>query len=479
MVTPEPTPSPDPAEASVPPPEEDRAFRRLRVAALLAPLGFLFVLLVADRILEPLFSTWVGRLLVATVAAVLVALFYAQVFDRLGALREAQVRKSRELLALHRAGLAVVADLSLDSVLETVVDSARSLIATRYGALSVIDDDGRIRSFLTSGIPREVHERIGDLPRGRGLLGVVLRQGQRLRLEDLQKDPRSVGFPEHHPPMRTLLAVPIVCRGPYRGNLYLSEKEDGTGFTQEDEDTLVRFAAQAAVAIDNASLHREVRELGAARERLRIAHEMHDGLAQILAYVNTKAQVVREHLRQGRAGAAQEHLDQLAEAARSCYVDVRGQILELRTAAATDRSLAESVAEFVRAWEGRAGVEADLEVSPGLELPPEAELQVLRILQESLTNVRKHAGASRVTVRLLQETGHVRLVVVDDGVGLSESPARDSARPRFGLSTMKERAESVGGSLEVTSSPGEGTRVEVRLPRAVPTTGRNDAPADR
>lgn len=480
MAIPEPHPA-TPAAATPPPyAAELGVFRRLRRVALVAPLVFVLVLEGAHLVLDRRVSPWTASLLVAAVAVVLIVVFYVQVFDRLSELQDGLARQNRELLALHQAGLAVVADLSLDSVLQTVVNSARSLVGTRYGAISVIDDEGRIRSFLTSGIPPGVHERIGEPPHGRGLLGVVLQQGQRLRLEDLGSDPRSVGFPAHHPEMRTLLAVPVACEGPYRGNLYLSEKLDETRFEQEDEDTLVRFAAQAAVAIDNAYLHRQVRELGAAEERLRIAHEMHDGLAQVLAYVNTKAQVVREHLRRGRGQAAEEHLGELADAARSCYADVRGQILELRSAnALVDGTLAEAITEFVRAWEGQAGVRTELEVSPEVSLRPEAELQALRILQEALTNVRKHADASRVTVRLLKEVDRVRLVILDDGVGLAAARGTETPRPRFGLATMRERAESVGGQLEITSSPGEGTRIEVEIPRRQGDEENRHAPVDR
>ena len=119
--------------------------------------------------------------------------------------------------------------------------------------------------------------------------------------------------------MRSLLAVPIQCKGPFRGNLYLSERTDGAPFSREDEETLARFAVQAAVAIDNAHLHRRVRDLAASEERLRLAHEMHDGLAQVLAYVNTKAQAVQGFLRHGKSQEASDQLNQLAAAAREVY----------------------------------------------------------------------------------------------------------------------------------------------------------------
>lgn len=454
-------------------------FTRLRVAALAMPLVLVATLEIFHWLVGPWVSPWVDTFLVGALAAVVVALFYAQVIDRLAEVRKSLERQNRELLSLHQAGLSVVADLSLESVLQTVVDRARSLIETEYGAISIIDDESEIVSFLTSGLPADAHARIGDPPRGRGLLGVVLEQGTRLRLDDIARDPRSVGFPPHHPPMHTLLAVPVVCKGPFRGNLYLSEKTDGTRFTAQDEETLVRFAAQAAIAIDNAYLHRQVRQLGAAEERLRIAHEMHDGLAQVLAYVNTKAQVVREHLRQERPEEAEEHLEQLADAARSCYADVRGHILELRTASAVDQGLEEGIREFVQSWSRQTGVAAEVDVTASLGLAPEAELQLLRILQEALSNVRKHSEATRVWVRVHGNEDRVRLSVADDGVGIAATSERDLARPRFGLTTMRERAESVHGALEITSRAGEGTRVELSIPRRTPGREVVDALADR
>src|SRR5690606_10574930 len=128
---------------------------------------------------------------------------------------------------------------------------ARDLVRAEYGALSVVDDDGGIQVFHTSGLSAEMRERIGEPPRGRGLLGVPLREGQILRLPNIRQDPRSAGFPPNHPPMKSLLAVPVECRGPFRGNLYLSDRIDRREFTEGDAETLQRFATQVGIAIDN------------------------------------------------------------------------------------------------------------------------------------------------------------------------------------------------------------------------------------
>jgi signal transduction histidine kinase len=154
------------------------------------------------------------------------------------------------------AGIALSSELSLDALLQQLVETAAQLTGARYAALGVIDQSGTaLERFLTTGIDAETHAAIGDLPRGRGILGVLIRDAKPLRLDNLGDDPRSVGFPAHHPPMESFLGVPILLRGVGYGNLYLTEKQGGGGFTDEDEELTQLLAAQAAVAIENTRLY--------------------------------------------------------------------------------------------------------------------------------------------------------------------------------------------------------------------------------
>ena len=158
--------------------------------------------------------------------------------------------------SLVDAGIAVTSELSLDAVLQKIVEAAAELTSAKYAALGVIDRSGRaLERFLTTGIDPETHERIGELPHGRGILGVLIRDAHTLRMHDLTSDPRAVGFPPHHPLMKTFLGVPILLRGVAYGNLYLTEKQSGDDFTTEDEELVAALAAQAAVAIENARLY--------------------------------------------------------------------------------------------------------------------------------------------------------------------------------------------------------------------------------
>ncbi|MFL5931537.1 MAG: GAF domain-containing protein [Gaiellaceae bacterium] len=164
--------------------------------------------------------------------------------------------ESDRLRALVDAGIALSSELSLDALLQRLVETAAGLTGARYAALGVIDESGRgLEKFLTTGIDPEAHAAIGDLPTGRGILGVLIRDARPLLLEDIAQDPRSVGFPPNHPPMKSFLGVPILQRGVAFGNLYLSEKDGGGPFTEDDLELTKLLAAQAAVAIDNARLY--------------------------------------------------------------------------------------------------------------------------------------------------------------------------------------------------------------------------------
>ena len=160
------------------------------------------------------------------------------------------------LRVLVDAGIALSSELSIDALLQQLVETAAQLTGAQYAALGVIDQTGTgLERFLTTGLDAETHAAIGELPKGRGILGVLIRDAKPLRLDTLGGDTRSVGFPAHHPPMQTFLGVPILLRGVAYGNLYLTEKEGGGSFTDEDEELTQLLAAQAAVAIENTRLY--------------------------------------------------------------------------------------------------------------------------------------------------------------------------------------------------------------------------------
>lgn len=218
---------------------------------------------------------------------------------------------------LVRAATEVAADLDLEHVLDRIVTQARLLTGARYGALAVIESDGRLSRFVTQGVSDEVKAAIGRLPRGEGVLGEVIRTHHPLRLPDLREHPSSVGFPAHHPPMRTFLGVPVVVRGEVFGNLYLTDKADGEPFGGSDERNVVLLATLAGTAIANARRYQEserrrrwveasaeittgllgrLRPADAVRLVLRKAREMTDSQAAILAVEDDAGELVTRYL---------------------------------------------------------------------------------------------------------------------------------------------------------------------------------------
>lgn len=451
---------------------------RLKLTATIIPIIGV-VVLEAVRFAVVGSVSWEKRLLLDLVFVSAIFVFSVIIFRAIEQMQRRLERQNEELLALHSAGLDVTAELSLDVVLKKVVEQAKSLVGSKYGAVSVIDREGKILSFITSGISSEEREAIGPPPVGHGLLGVVLHQGHTLRLEDLTRHPASHGFPANHPPMHSLLAVPIPCKGPFLGNLYLTEKLDVDGFSAADEETLTRFALQAALAIDNAHLHEQVADLAVAQERLRISHEMHDGLAQILGYVNTKVQAAELLLKREKTEEASAQLRELATAARQAYTDVRESIVGLRSLPGPKQTLGDVLQEYLQRWQEMSGIPTALTIDPDIRLLPAAELQLVRIVQEALTNVRKHARASHASIELRRRNGSVVATVTDNGVGFDSLTKARGEMPRFGLTTMRERAESIGGRLAVTSTPGAGTTVRAEVPQHVDSIHSARAHPDR
>jgi signal transduction histidine kinase len=205
------------------------------------------------------------------------------------------------LAALLEAGRGLVAQLEVDAVLEELLRVACDLTGARYAAMGVLDADRRkLERFVTRGIDRVTHEAIGDLPRGHGILGELIRQPAPLRLEDVSQHPRSYGFPAHHPPMHTFLGVPVIIRGEPWGNLYLTEK-DGGPFDESDEATAIVLADWAALAVDNARLYEDAARRRAEAERAVRRLEATAAIARAVGSETDLDRVLELIVKRGRA----------------------------------------------------------------------------------------------------------------------------------------------------------------------------------
>ena len=260
--------------------------------------------------------------------------------------------------------------------------------------------------------------------------------------------------------------VPLLLDGRSLGGLWVA-RQAGEGFTPEDLLGLERLADQAVIAIEHALMAARLQSLAVTEERSRIAREMHDGLAQILGYLSLEMQTLDALVRQKDQEAVLAELRQARRHILEAQADVRENILSLRTTLAGDLGLIPALRQYAEEFEVQTGIAARVggDVEDVSRLSPLAEAQLVRIIQEALANVRKHARAEQVLVQLTPRNGCLRVTVSDDGQGFD---AQAIGRSHFGLQTMRERAESVGGGLTVTSAPGTGTQVELWLPFVQP-----------
>lgn len=367
--------------------------------------------------------------------------------------------EDRRREALIQAGLTLASELSLPSVLQKITDLACEVADARYGALGVIGASGELEDFITHGVTEEERRAIGDLPRGRGILGVLIKEAHPLRLEHIQSDSRSVGFPPNHPPMTTFLGVPVKVRGSVFGNLYLTEKRGGGPFTKDDEAAVQTLAAQAGVAIENARIRDELERFAVLEDRERIAQELHDGVIQSLFAVGMSLQAADALA--GDVEAMRERLSAAVDDIDRAIRDLRNYIFALRPGGAADHTLDRAFRELVEGFASGAEAEIELAVDPeAASIVATRAGDLVLAAREALSNAVRHSGASRVRVSLEREGDVVVLRVVDDGRGFSPKEARGQGH---GLANLEARTTALGGKLEIESGEG-GTSVVILVP---------------
>jgi signal transduction histidine kinase len=366
--------------------------------------------------------------------------------------------QSPALRAISDAVLAVASKLSVDEVLQRLVDSARELAGARYAALGIPDGDGGFRRFLVAGMSDELVAAMGPLPRTHGMLGAMLETRVPYLADDIHEDRRFRGWwPREHPDMRSFLGVPIVSAEGVIGAFYLTQKQDGHAFGEADRELIELLAAHAAIAITNARLYEQSRELSMLSERNRLALELHDVVSQKLFSLVLSAEAAATQLERDPP-AARAQVERLGELARQALDELRSLILGLRPPELERDGLEATLRNDVDMLARVHGMKVELvgELAAG---DGERDLAVLRIVHEALHNALLHARAQRIVVRL----GVEAIEVTDDGVGFD--PERAEVRSRhLGLTSMEERAGELGGRLEIRTAPGRGTTVTLALP---------------
>ncbi|MBM3469218.1 MAG: GAF domain-containing sensor histidine kinase [Armatimonadetes bacterium] len=376
--------------------------------------------------------------------------------------------RRREAETLYRLGTEITALSDLSQVLEHVVAGARELLAADVGVLSLMNEDNpRVVVRAVAGLRGEALEGV-ELAPGQGIAGYVIRSGQPMVVSDYLVDARishELDGIVRQEGLHTHLAVPVVARGQAVGCLAVAYRRVRP-VADDEIHLLTRMANQAAIAIENARLYQQVQSLAILEERDRLAREMHDSLGQSLGYLNLKSKLAEDLVLAGRTSEAQEELAQIRLTIYETYDEVRHAILGLRTAG-VQQDLEATLRGQIGRLREQCGIPVDFEVRGSIPaVPALAAVQVTRIVQEALTNVRKHARAGAVRVDLAAEEGRLVVRVSDDGCGFDVGAVQRAAGARFGLETMRERAESIGGTLEITSAPGQGTTVALLVPLA-------------
>jgi signal transduction histidine kinase len=371
------------------------------------------------------------------------------------------------LAALDDAARAITGLLAIEDVLQLIVDRVRSLVDAEYAALGIVGAGGGIDRFITTGIEPDVRAAIGPPPHGRGLLGLIIREGRSFRIPKIAAHPDSSGFPANHPPMTSFLGVPVPSNGVPIGNLYLTDKRGADEFSELDQKVVELFARHAGIAIDNARLHAKAGRLAVAEERDRIGRDLHDGIIQSLYAVSLSLEDVPELMADGRPEAERRvdaAIDQLHVAIR----DIRNFIYGLRPESVDGTEVVAGIAALAQDFRdgGLVDVVATLDPAADPGLSQENGVELLSLVREALSNAARHAHAQRVDVLLGQrETGPL-LQIVDDGVGFD--PSRAAEAGHHGLSNMRVRAEAIGARLTISSEPGAGTRIKVDFARGTP-----------
>jgi signal transduction histidine kinase len=370
--------------------------------------------------------------------------------------------------ALDAAVRGIAGYHTLDETLQLIVDLVRPLVAAEYVALGIVDSRGAIERFITSGMDDATRRRIGDLPRGKGLLGLIIRENRSYRIADIATDPRRAGFPPHHPEMHSFLGVPIAVEGNGIGRLYLTNKIGAPEFSPGDQQLVETFAVHAGLAMERAVLQDQVRRLAVVDERERISQDLHDGIIQDLYAVGLALEDVPDLMADNR-GEASRRVERAIESLHLTIRDIRNFIFGLRPEFLEGAGLRVGLAALAEELRLNAMLEVELRAPTAVPDPTEdVAAQILAIAKEALSNVARHAGAHQVVIDLADEVvagaSGWRMTISDDGVGFD--PRSSAVLGHHGLANMRARVRDLGGTLDIDSRPGGPTRVAVWVPAA-------------
>jgi signal transduction histidine kinase len=402
----------------------------------------------------------------ASVIFALIEDLEARVVDQNRELSELLARTDQqndELSALLTVGRASASSVDLPAMLDGALDAIVAVTPAEAAEVWLVEGGGLTLERFR-GVGQDAFVSRPRLLLGEGLPGAAAKALSMMVTHDPSVDQRFEHDEVAALGLRTFCALPLRRPTGTIGVLAVAARGETAFETPGERRVLEGIGEHVALAVENARLHEQVLDRAVLEERERIARELHDGLAQVLGYINTQTQAVKKLLDTGRSGEARFELDAMGAVSREVYADVREAIVGLRAAPA---GLVPALRDYLSRLPRMPGCDVELRaVDDGekVALAPATEIQLVRIVQEALSNARKHAGASRVEVIVETDGEVVGVEIVDDGRGFDPLLLDRTGWPRLGLQTMRERAQAIGGDFDIVSVPGQGTRIAVRIP---------------
>jgi nitrate/nitrite-specific signal transduction histidine kinase len=441
--------------------------RLLKIFTIVAPIIFIGLFELARHYLfaedEPML---IGNLILLVAVTIAAFFFSRYIFGVIEKTQKDNLRRNEELTALNSVALAVSESLNPEVILRRALDRVIQTTRADAGEILLLDEQRKaVERHVSSGFTPEAIRDKAPLSIEESLLITLNMSGKGILVPNLSQDASLSESPIAKRGFRSLVGAPLISENNNIGVIILLGSAPGH-FSQEDLQLLNNMGYQISMAIENARLHEQVQLLSTLEERERIAREMHDGIAQVLSYVGTKSQTARQLISTGQMENAKAQLLQMEDVAQERYVDVRESILGLRSTISVERDITSVLKEYISHFNQMSKIKAKLEITDNsiLSLPTTSQIQVTRIIQEALSNIRKHVKVGHAHVQISTGNNRLEITIADDGRGFDISNVKHNGWPHFGLQTMKERSDSIGGTLDIRSSPGAGTKVVFTIP---------------
>lgn len=374
-------------------------------------------------------------------------------------------RRNAQFSTLSQLSAVISQTGRLDKALGGTLDQLLELTGADIGSVHILESKTHQLKLISSrGISQGFVYAENCIPVGDCLCGRVAQSGELISSPDLSAEIRLTRSACRDEPFGSVISIPLKSRDRVLGIMTIYAKRPHA-FKTMDQEFLVLVGRQIGVAIENAQLYAGAREVAVMEERNLIAREIHDGIAQNLAYLNLETKKLEDLLKKNAPSQALSELGQIRQVINDTYEDVRELLVDFRTKFKEDKDFLTVLSDYAKDFSQRTGIQTHLHnSSDGLVLTSRVQVQLFRIIQEALSNVRKHASARQVKISLSVSRGVLEVFVQDDGRGFDPQTLLKQKQPRMGLEIMRERIAGLKGKLDLESRPGDGMTVRVAVP---------------